>query len=99
MQDRWDRMEAVIAGRQQHYADSEFAPAKTGLVVHEYKETKMGTLMDQWKVDTGLLAEFRALERAAAEELGQIERPSINVNTQVNQFLVREYGVDNPNEV
>ncbi len=42
--------------------------------------------------------QLRGILRDAAEELGQIERPSINQNIQVNQFLVREYGVDAPSD-
>ena len=46
-----------------------------------------------------LVQQARGILRDAAEELGQIERPSVNTNIQVNQFLVREYGVDNPDQV
>lgn len=92
MEERWQLGRQVIRERAQAYGD---APGgKTGLLVHQYKETKRGDLLDEYKVDTGLLAELRAIERAAAEELGQIERPAQVHNTQINQFLIRQYEVE-----
>ena len=44
--------------------------------------------------DSALLAEMRATERAAAEEMGQLPRPDINVNN--NVVIVRQIGGFDP---
>lgn len=41
-----------------------------------------------------LIQQARGLLRDAAEELGQIERPAQVHNTQINQFLIRQYEAD-----
>jgi len=46
----------------------------TGLLVHTYKAIGTGEFVekvDEYAVDTGLLAELRAHEKQAAQELGQ----------------------------
>ena len=65
----WQRMQRVIEMRS---ADTErdVIGAETGLLVRKEKETKFGTQIE-YSVDTALLAEIRATEKQAAEELGQ----------------------------
>ena len=69
--DRWDRMRAVIEARAIELAT--IPGGSTGLLVHTYKMAggKEPIVMDEYSVDTGLLAEMRATEKQAAQELGQ----------------------------
>lgn len=69
--DRWDRMKAVIEARAIELAA--VPGGNTGLLVHTYKMAggKEPVVMDEYAVDTGLLAELRAHEKQAAQELGQ----------------------------
>jgi hypothetical protein len=69
--DRWDRMKAVIAARAIELAT--VPGGSTGLLVHTYKLAggREPIVMDEYAVDTGLLAEMRAHEKQAAQELGQ----------------------------
>ena len=66
--------------------DPQFADipgGKTGNITHDIKGVGVGKdaqVVDIYEVDTGLLGELRALEKAAAEELGQrIEKHSLDV--------------------
>ncbi len=43
----------------------------TGLMVKQTKISSLGTVIEEWAVDTGLLSEMRAVEKQAAQELGQ----------------------------
>jgi hypothetical protein len=73
LQDRWDRLRVGVAQLMaERGADMAEAPGgSTGLVVRQYQ----GALaMPVYTVDTGLLfllSELRAIEKQAAEELGQ----------------------------
>ena len=69
LQNRWDRMRRVIDERAASPAFADVPGGTTGLLVKDYK----GKDADQpvYKVDTRLLAELRAHEKQAAEELGQ----------------------------
>lgn len=74
LNDRWDRMRRVIAERADAPETQEVAGGKTGLIVHNVKGVGKGAdfqLVDVYEVDTGLLAEMRATEKQAAQELGQ----------------------------
>jgi hypothetical protein len=73
LQDRWDRLRVGVAQLMaERGADMAEAPGgSTGLLVRQYQ----GALaMPVYTVDTGLLSllsELRAIEKQAAEELGQ----------------------------
>jgi Terminase small subunit len=75
LQNRWDLMRQVIAERSQFYAkgvdaeDAAVPGGSTGLLVKDYKGKEADKPV--YKVDTGLLAELRAHEKQAAEELEQ----------------------------
>lgn len=71
--DRWERMQAVIAERAASEEMANVPGGKTGLLVHTYKLVggKEPVVMDEYAVDTGLLSELRAHEKQAAQELGQ----------------------------
>jgi hypothetical protein len=78
LNDRWLRGRELLAIRA---ADTRYDEPgyTTGLMVHNLKGVGTGDaakVVDQYEVDTGLLAELRAIERAAAEELGQIKQPA-----------------------
>ena len=69
LNERWAAMQQVIAARA---ADPTMtAPgAKTGLLVRTYKPGKFRVL-EEYRFDAALVAELRAHEKQAAEELGQ----------------------------
>jgi hypothetical protein len=74
LQERWEKMQAVIAERA---ADPDLADApggRTGLVVRQEKVIGGGDNAErvtEYAVDVGLLKELRAHEQQAAQELGQ----------------------------
>jgi phage terminase small subunit len=70
---RWRDLQAVVAARAEAY-DGAAPGASTGLLARTYKQVGMGQaarLVEEWTVDTGLLAELRQLEQHTAKELGQ----------------------------
>ena len=76
LQARWNLLHQVFAERAAHYragGDDEYDKAipggTTGLLVKDFK----GKDADRpvYKIDTATLAELRAIEKQAAEELGQ----------------------------
>jgi hypothetical protein len=69
LNDRWRLMQQVIAARA---ADERMTGTghETGLLVRTYKPGKY-RVVEEYKVDAALLAELRAHEKQAAEELGQ----------------------------
>jgi len=67
LQDRWDRLRRLIEVRAAEMAD--VPGGETGLLVRDYKGKDAATPV--YRVDTRLLAELRAHERQAAEELGR----------------------------
>jgi hypothetical protein len=72
LQDRWERMRAVIDARADEYAD--VPGGKTGLLVRQIKSIGFGQnnqTVEEYAVDTALLKELRAHEQQAAQELGQ----------------------------
>lgn len=74
LNDRWNRMQRVIAERAEDPAMSGVAGGQTGLLVHSFKMIGAGrdaTTVDEYAVDVGLLKELRAHEEQAAKELGQ----------------------------
>ncbi len=78
LDDRWKRAQELMAIRaaDQRYA---FEPGySTGLMVHKLKAVGSGAgfaYVDEFAVDVALLAEVRAIERAAAEQLAQLPKP------------------------
>ena len=71
--DIWHKMQTVIAERADSSEMQAVPGGKTGLLVHTYKMAggKEPVVMDEYAVDTGLLAEMRAHAKQAAQELGQ----------------------------
>jgi hypothetical protein len=69
LNERWELMQRVIKARA---ADATMTGAghETGLLVRTYKPGKY-RVVEEYRVDAGLLAELRAHEKQAAEELGQ----------------------------
>ena len=66
----------------------------SGLMVHEVKALGGGenvTFVDQYKVDTAVIAERRALRRAVAEEMDQLPKGNGDtINDNRTQILVRQ---------
>ena len=76
LDDRWQRMRHLIEARATDTRYSDEPGYETGLMVHQLKAVGRGDdfqLVDLYVTDNGLLAEMRATERAAAEELAQIQ--------------------------
>lgn len=74
LNDRWNRMQRVIAERAEDPAVAYVPGGSTGLLVHTVKMIGGGrdaTTVDEYAVDVGLLKELRAHEEQAAKELGQ----------------------------
>jgi Terminase small subunit len=69
LQNRWDKMRRVIDERATSPDFAEVPGGTTGLLCKDYKGKAADTVV--YKVDTGLLAELRAHEKQAAEELEQ----------------------------
>lgn len=72
--DRWMRMQRVIAERAADPAMAEVAGGTTGLLVRQLKSLGSGenaTIVEEFEVDVGLLKEIREVEKQAAQELGQ----------------------------
>lgn len=71
---------------------------ESGLVVKTYKMVGSGknaVMVEEYKIDPGLLDGFDRIERGAAEELGQIPKADQNVNLRA-QVLIRDYGQIEP---
>lgn len=71
--DTWERLQQVIRERAVEL-DGAAAGGGTGLLVHQVKGIGKGEsfrVVDEYAVDTGLLAELRQIEKQAAQELGQ----------------------------
>jgi len=103
MDDRWQRIRSVIDQRAadgaKHWAD--VPGMDTGIVVHQVKQIGAGknaTMIDEFVVDTGTMAEARAIEKAAADELGQIPRPDNNTTVNVG-ILVRQLSGYDPEQI
>ena len=87
LQNRADLLRKIIAERA---ASAEFADAPggtTGLLVKDYKGKDSCTPV--YRVDTALLAELRAIEKQAAQELGQWgEKPEPPADERLNCITV-----------
>lgn len=87
LQDRWDRMKALLDARARDERYKSEPGYETGLMVHQLKAVGRGEdfqLVDLYVTDAQLLAEMRATERAVAEELGSLPKQDITVNVQNN---------------
>ncbi len=74
LEDRWQRMRRVIAERAEDPHARLVPGGTTGLLVRTMKFMGRGAKareVEEWAVDTGLLAELREHEAQAAKELGQ----------------------------
>lgn len=94
LNDRWNRMQQVIAERADDPMMAGVAGGSTGLLVHSFKMIGGGrdaTTVDEYSVDTGLLKEIRAHEEQAAKELGQWTEKQEHTG----EVLIRRYlGID-----
>jgi hypothetical protein len=79
---RWEKMKTVIAERAIDPRMEEVPGGTTGLLVHQIKGIGKGDdfqVVDEYRVDDGLLRELRAHEEQAARELGQwVERGEVS---------------------
>jgi hypothetical protein len=86
----WLRCLGIIDQRAADPSMKEVPGGSTGLVVRGYKSLGSGDnarIVEEYKVDTALTAEIRAIAREAAEELGQrggTMPPAVQANVQVN---------------
>jgi hypothetical protein len=101
LQDRWDGMRQVI---QQRAASPDFANVPggtTGLLCRDLRCKDM----PMYKLDTGLLAELRAHEQQAAQELSQwqtrsaVEEPKVIQVTPAAQALASMFTVEQLEEL
>lgn len=87
LQDRWDRMKALLDARAKDSRYSDEPGYDTGLMIHQLKAVGRGEdfqLVNLYVTDAQLLAEMRATERAVAEELGSLPKQDITLNVQNN---------------
>lgn len=87
LNDRWHRLRQIIEERAASDEFKDVPGMKTGTMVRSIKSVGGGEYMElvnEFKVDTGLLAEIRNIEHAAAEELAQLPKaPPAEVNVNV----------------
>lgn len=72
---RWHKLHQVVEERGEDPSLADVAGGTTGLVVRRYKGVGYGRdsrIVEEFEVDTALLAELRATELQAAKELGQL---------------------------
>jgi hypothetical protein len=71
---RWLKLHEVIAARAIDPDHAKAPGGSTGLLAHSLKGLGSGenaVIVSQWELDTGLMAEIRAVEQQASKELGQ----------------------------
>lgn len=71
LNDRAERMKQVIRERAEADEFAKVAGGTSGVLVRQWKIGRDGTAYEEFAVDTGLLAEMRAHEKQAAQELGE----------------------------
>jgi transposase-like protein len=89
--ERWLKMQTVIAERAESPDMQQVPGGKTGLLVKTWKQVGSGPdaqLVAEYSVDTGTLAEMRATEKQAGQELGQWVDKSESYNQNVSLGLV-----------
>lgn len=75
MDDRWNKLKRIADERGAAAAMRSVSGGTTGYIVRQVKFDKFGGQIDEYAVDTGLLSELRALEKQAAQEVGDwVER-------------------------
>lgn len=98
LDDRWQRMKRLIDARAQDDRYSNEPGYETGLMFHQLKAVGRGDdfqLVDLYVTDAGLLAEMRATERAAADELGQMPKGEEQGTTVAVQVVLNWGNDDN----
>lgn len=103
LNDRWEKLHQVIRERGADPSMVDIPGGTTGLVVRQLKSIGVGQqnqMVEEYVVDTGTLAEMRAMELQAAKELGQlIERKDVRVSIEEEaRRLADELGID-PDEL
>lgn len=90
----WQRLDQVRRERAADESLRHIPGASTGLIVRRYKAIGSGrdqTIVEEYEIDSGLLNLQLALEKHAAQELGQWSEKSEHRH----EMIVREYvGVD-----
>jgi hypothetical protein len=74
LDERWKKMQRVIAERAKDPVMEKAAGGRTGLLVHRRRVIGQGDnsmMVDEYEVDTGLLRELREHSRQAAQEMGK----------------------------
>jgi hypothetical protein len=71
LQDRWERMMAVILARAADPAYKNEPGGHTGLLVRKMKVLANGATVEDFSLDVALLRELREVETQAAKELGE----------------------------
>lgn len=93
LQERWLKMQQVISERAAAPQMQEVPGGTTGLLVHQVKGIGRGDdfrIVDEYKVDDGLLAELRAHEKQAAQELAQwLERQDVTSGGEMIGYLIQ----------
>lgn len=75
LNDRWRRLAQLMDARATDARYEKEPGWTTGLLVHQVRFNKFGDQIDEYAVDTALLAELRAHEKQAAQEVGDwVER-------------------------
>ena len=95
--ERWFGLKAVVAERGADKSMAGVPGGKTGLVVRQYKmlgSGEYGEVREEYRVDTGLLEAANALERSAAEEMGQLPRPEVNIDNRIQVLIQSVKGVE-----
>lgn len=92
LQDRQRRMDQVIRERGENPEMQHVPGGTTGLMVHNVKAIGSGETaerVDLYEVDTALLAEMRATEKQAAQELGQwTEKSAVDGSMNVKTYQI-----------
>lgn len=77
--DRWQKMQTVITERGLAPDMQQVPGGKTGMILRTYKQVGSGRdaeLVEEFSVDTSTLAEMRATEKQAAQEMRQWDEDS-----------------------
>lgn len=94
LQDRWRRMQRVIAERAADPGMAGVPGGSTGLLVRRVKGIGKGEdfeRVEEYVVDDGLLRELREHERQAAQELGQwLERAEVRMDDRAGERLAQK---------
>jgi len=95
--DRWLKLQQVIAERASDPNMQEIPGGKTGLLAHDQKGVGAGAaaeVIDVYEVDTGLLKELREHEVQAAKELGQWSEKAEITGPDGGPIETKQHGID-----